>query len=109
VELPALPLGLAGSDGCLRVVTTSRPIGEIIHDGLSQIRHYGTGDPKLAARFLQLISDLAYTCPSAEVRAALVTQLDALARQLNDDDSDPAAIGELLAATGVLTRELGGR
>ena len=109
VELPTLPLGLAGPDGCLRVVTTSRSIGEIIHDGLSQIRHYGAGDPVVVTRFLQLISDLAYTCPSAEVRAALVTQLDALAGQLNDDDSDPAAIGELLAATGVLMQELGGR
>jgi uncharacterized membrane protein len=63
-------------------------IGETILDGLSQIRHDGAGDPVVVTRFRQLISDLAYTCPSAEVRAALVTQLDALVRQLNDDDSD---------------------
>jgi uncharacterized membrane protein len=106
VEIPALPAGIAGPDGRLRVVTASRPVDEIVDDALSQLRHYGAGDSVVVTRLLQLVRDLAYTCPSPEVRSALVAQLDALAQQLQNDHVDPASSTALLDACSALRREL---
>ncbi len=95
VTLPRLPAGLAGPDGELRVVTVSRGPAELVHDALSQMRHYGAGDPAVVRRFLQVIGDLAYTCHEREVQTALGKQLAALEQQIWDDSADPAAFADL--------------
>ncbi len=99
VTMPTTPAALADSDGTLRVVTRRVLPGETVHLALSQIRHYGATDAVLVRRFLQVISDLAYTCDDPAVTDALRYQLAALDRQLRQDDSDPAARNELLDET----------
>ncbi|MEO6827481.1 MAG: DUF2254 domain-containing protein [Microbacteriaceae bacterium] len=106
VALPQLPAGLVGPDGWLCVVTMTRRPGESVHNALSQIRHYGAADPSVVTRFLQVISDLAYTCHDGDVRAALAKQLEALEQQLQHDDSNPAAVTDLLAATKEVTAHI---
>jgi uncharacterized membrane protein len=106
VALPRLPAGLAGRDGRLCVVTVTRQPGEDIHDALSQIRHYGAGDASVVTRFLHVISDLAYTCNDSNVHVALVRQLGALEQQLQNNDSDPVAVAELLRATTAVTARI---
>ncbi len=108
VALSRLPAGLAGPDGQLCVVTVSRQPGEMVHDALSQIRHYGFGDASVVTRFLQVISDLAYTCRERDVHVALVKQLGALEQQLHNNDLDPVAVAEMLTATTAVTARIAG-
>jgi uncharacterized membrane protein len=106
VQVPALPAALADADGNLRVVTLTRGPAAIIHDALSPMRHYGADDAAVVRRFLQLISDLAYTCASDEVHAALRQQLAALDRQLQEQNDDPAAVDEMRAAVAEVTARI---
>lgn len=96
IGMPELPEGIADSDGWLRIITVQRPDAELVHLGLSQIRHYGATDPQLAHRFLQVLADLAYTSGDFGIREALTGQLDALEEQLRRADADPAAVAAIL-------------
>lgn len=98
VALPRVPAGLVDGDGLLRVITASRGPADIVHDALSQMRHYGAGDPAVIRRFLQVVTDLAYTCPDLDVRLALREQLDALEQQLLGETADPVAVDHLVVS-----------
>jgi uncharacterized membrane protein len=107
LALPSLPEGLADPDGELRIVTTSRTSAEVVRDSLAPVRHHGAGDPAVVTRFLQVVSDLAYTNPDPDVRAALVEQLTALERQLSGDESDPVATASLVSSSRELSARIG--
>lgn len=55
-------------------------------------------DQSLVTRFLQLITDLADTCATGEVRAELRYQFTALEQQLHAQTADPAATAEMVSA-----------
>jgi len=93
--LPPLPAALAAHDGQLRLVTSSRPLGELVDDALAPIRHYGAEAPAVVTRFLQVVSDLAFVSKDPEVLAALGAQLDALESQLLASPQDPASATRL--------------
>jgi uncharacterized membrane protein len=107
VAIPPLPAGLADADGELRLVTVSRTPATVVHDSLSPIRHHGAGDPAVVTRFLQVVSDLAYTCPDPGVHAALLEQLTALERQLIGDETDPVATAALVSNARELSARIG--
>jgi uncharacterized membrane protein len=106
VALPELPAGLADSAGVLRVLTASRTPAEVVHDSLSMMRHYGSGDPAVVTRFLQVVSDLDYTCQDRGVRVALGEQLTALERQLLHDQADPVETANLVSSTRQLAARI---
>lgn len=108
IQMPPLPAALADADGNLRLVTVTRTTAESIHDALAQMRHYGATDPTVVRRFLQLISDLAYTCSAGEVLAALQEQLAALDLQLRAQSDDPAATSEMRTAVADVAAQLAG-
>ncbi|TFC63018.1 DUF2254 domain-containing protein [Cryobacterium sp. TMB1-7] len=106
LQMPALPSALADADGNLRVVTATRTAADTIHDALSPMRHYGANDPSVVRRFLQLVSDLAYTCSAGEVQTALQQQLAALDLQLQAQGDDPASVREMRAAVAEVTARI---
>ncbi|MGV8885606.1 MAG: DUF2254 domain-containing protein [Microbacteriaceae bacterium] len=89
------PPALAGSDGELALVTVTRSPEIVIAGALSGIRHYGASDPAVGSRFLQVIADVAYTNPRADVHGALARQVDALEQQLDTETADPVAVGQV--------------
>lgn len=105
VGAPATPPGWADDEGTLRLVTSSRTAGELVHDALTQVHHHSAGEPAVVRRFLQLVCDVAATNDPG-VRAALVEQVTALEAQLRADASDPATTAELLAEVARLARTL---
>ncbi|MFD1714381.1 DUF2254 domain-containing protein [Amnibacterium flavum] len=102
VEVPQLPAGLADGDDELAVVTIDRPPARIVEESLTPMRHYGGSSPAVVVRFLQLISDLHYTCPGAAISGALIQQLIALETQLRGDSTDPALMAVLIEQTARL-------
>ena len=108
LQMPALPAALADPDGNLRVVTVARTSAETIHYALTPMRHYGADDPSVVKRFLQLISDLAYTCGAGEVQTALQRQLAALDLQLQAQGDDPVAVSDMRSAVAEVVTQIDG-
>ncbi|NQX37197.1 DUF2254 domain-containing protein [Herbiconiux sp. VKM Ac-2851] len=106
VALPTLPAGLADHEGQLCVITASRSPRQAVEAALSQMRHYGAGDPAVVTRFLQVIDDLAHTCNNPEVHAELRVQLSALDLQIRTNTADPSATEQLLTAIRTLALKL---
>jgi uncharacterized membrane protein len=103
--MPRLPVGLAGEDGDLKLVTVAPSPADYVDAALSPMRHNCTDHPAVVTRFVHMVDELAYLAEDSQVNAALLIQLDALTQQLREQKHDPVASEELLAlASEVRTR-----
>jgi uncharacterized membrane protein len=106
LTMPTLPGALSGPDGQLCVISAVQEKAKRVDAALGPLRHYGAEHPAVVERFVQVVSELSYLCADAEVDAALLDQLDALAEQLRDIGGDPAAVSESLAWTASARSQL---
>lgn len=97
VNMPRLPVGLAGEDGDLKLVTVAPSPADYVDAALSPMRHNCTDHPAVVTRFVHMVDELAYLAENAQVNPALLIQLDALTQQLREQKRDPVASEELLA------------
>ncbi|WP_194395942.1 DUF2254 domain-containing protein [Microbacterium atlanticum] len=98
VAMPRPPEAVAGPTGLLRVVTHRTAAADDLEAALEPIRHYGSGDQSVVARFIQLIEEVSSSTRNRDVLRSLIGQLDALAQQLEGDRVDPATSEKTLRA-----------
>ncbi|MEU1973739.1 DUF2254 domain-containing protein [Microbacterium sp. NPDC019599] len=93
------PSAAADDSGALRVLGPRPTAADDVRTAIAPIRHYGATHPAVVARLLQLARELSEQCENEAVRTVLEQELEALARQLDVEQDDPASARELKEET----------
>jgi uncharacterized membrane protein len=95
-------------DGTVRLLVRDTPFGRAVGLAFDQIRHFGAGNPSIAKKLLEALTDLAAVAPST-ARRPLAEQVEAVARHARraiEDPFDLAAVERLVSDALIATREV---
>jgi uncharacterized membrane protein len=103
------PRVLRDDSGRTRVVLRRPDFAELLDLAVSQPRRYGTGDPQVMARLLNLLREVAWVARDDGQRTAIAAQLDRLRPLLEGPEFDPVERAELEAMDRLVEQALAGQ
>ena len=95
VGRPAESAVLADEDGAPRLLRKTMDVPALIELVLGQLRHYGTSDPDVAARMLQLLRELGFANRRADLDPEIRQQLERLTTRIREQPFDAVELDRL--------------
>lgn len=78
------PRALRDDDGRVRVLVPLPTFGELLEQALGPLRTYGSSDPRVLIRALEVLRDVGWVAPDGRCRDAVREQIDLLLRAADD-------------------------
>jgi uncharacterized membrane protein len=81
---PLQPRALRDDDGRVRVIVPLPTFGELLEQALGPLRTYGSSDPRVLIRAMEVLRDVGWVAPDGPRRDAVREQIELLLRAADD-------------------------